>query len=112
MAWDYFRDGQRLTDASLKVVSMLKPTQLTSTTTYEVRFFCCGTVAELTHQQIRRRQEKGRHARRNGQPVPVCEQCKYQQRARNQRASLAPSAALGHWPVPAAVLSSRNGDRR
>jgi hypothetical protein len=110
MAWDYFRDGQRLTDAGLKVLRLVEPTQTTATTTYEVRFFCCGQVATLSHQQIRRRQEKGRLARRAGHSVPVCNRCRYKQRAAENRASLAPSASAAHWPAPPSVLSSLHGD--
>ena len=65
MAWDYFKDGQRV--GEMKILDLLDATQAKDTTTYLASCCKCGARAEMTHHQLLARVKK---------KVEACQKCK------------------------------------
>lgn len=65
MAWDYFKDGQRV--GAMKILDLLDATHAKDTTRYNVSCLKCGARAEMTHRQLLERARKR---------VEACSKCR------------------------------------
>ena len=56
--WDYYKPGQIIRDAKVKILEVVEQSYLQRDTVYRVKRLCCGTVREMTHCRIRERESK------------------------------------------------------
>lgn len=52
MAWDYFKDGQMMEPAGLKVVELIELANTQRETKYLVYMLCCGSTRIMRHDLI------------------------------------------------------------
>ena len=55
MAWDYYKDRQKITEAGVKIITIDDPGQTQKTTIYEVSHLCCGRRRRMSHAHIVKR---------------------------------------------------------
>ena len=54
--WDYYRVGDTIRDANIRIIKRVYLARTMSDTKYEIQHLCCGDCIETTHRYIRRKE--------------------------------------------------------
>ena len=98
MAWDYYKDGQRIDIAGIKILTLSRSGTNKRDVLYSVFYQCCQRVGTLSHAQI----DKRTKAETTG-----CQKCAGPLKRQQQRAAARAEDDYGFtypgWPKPPSI---------